>query len=99
MPDVATTECWLHRGLACVKSMAVPLKFQHKISNHQKNCACQQVDFRRILAKSPNPLSKEERSGGTVDWLQKLQTTNLVGPFWLSAASLISLNGIFFLCT
>ena len=25
--------------------------------------------------------AKEEWSGGTVDWPQKIQTTNLVGPF------------------
>ena len=27
------------------------------------------------------------RSGGTVDWPQKIQTTNLFGPFWLSVRS------------
>ena len=37
--------------------------------------------------------AKEEQSGGTVDRPQKIQTSNLVGPFWLSAA--IKINAIF----
>ena len=32
------------------------------------------------------PAGKEEQSGGTVEWPTKLQTTNLVGPFWLMLA-------------
>ena len=32
-------------------------------------------------------MCKEERNGGTVDWPLNLQTSNLVGPFWLSAGS------------
>ena len=55
---LATAVCRLYSGLSCLKFMVAPMKFQHKTSNHQKNCARQQVDFRRILAKSPNPLSK-----------------------------------------
>ena len=31
--------------------------------------------------------SKEEWSKGTLDWPPKIQTTNLFGPFWLSAGS------------
>ena len=34
---------------------------------------------------SPASMSKEKRSGGTVDWPPKFQSTNLVGPFWLVA--------------
>jgi hypothetical protein len=29
-------------------------------------------------------LGKNERNGGTVNWQPKIQTINLVGPFWLS---------------
>ena len=31
--------------------------------------------------------TKDERSGGTMDWPKKIQTTNLLGPFWLSPDS------------
>ena len=34
-----------------------------------------------------NSIGKEERNGGTVDQPTKIKTTNLVGPFGLSASS------------
>ena len=39
-------------------------------------------------------LGKNEQSGGTVNWQPKIQTTKLVGPFWLSTDSEIPTNEI-----
>ena len=39
------------------------------------------------VVKKFNERRKNKRSGATVDWPLKLLTTNLVGPFWLSAGT------------
>ena len=38
-----------------------------------------------IFAQCNGIFPKEEQSRGTVDWPSKIQTTNLVEPFWLCA--------------
>ena len=51
------------------------------------------------LFSTEQSLSKEYWSRGTVDWAQKLQTTNLVGLFCLQAGCWIPLFTIFILCS
>ena len=48
----------------------------------------------KVISALPN---KEEWSGGTVDWELKVQTTNLVGLFWLPAGCLLDTLKRFFL--
>ena len=43
------------------------------------------------------PDINEEQGGGAGDWPPKIQTTNLVEPFWLSEGGKIPIKTIFIL--